>query len=301
MQPRIIILKAQYLLGEIYYSGINTNHDINKIIYYFNESAKNMNDNAQMILGCFYYHGEFYKQDVNKAINYFTHSAKQNNFYAQYFLGEIYYDGIFVQRNIKKSIDFLCKSSNMNYFKAKNNLGVIYKNGEGGKKKIGNSIAIFKEGIRKNDYYSCYNLSRVFYFANDIDKNIEEFQQLIKKITNVSFFPGDLFSFYIYYCGEFKNRKKAEKCLNQIINNSKVSFFTKYYIKNEFDNLYCDLLFCKRLHNFLKEYDLIYSININFENDFIYFMKTGVFYRYSNTILVKNINDDFYEGFGLLI
>ena len=183
------------------------------------------------------------------------------------------------------------------------------KNGIGIKKNIETSIEYFNEGCACNDEYAYFNLSRIYYFGLNVNKNLTNFYNLIEKISNVSFFLGDLFLFYVN-CGSFSNNNMeiAKKYLNCILNNKDVFKHIKKILSDMYYIPIMRSLLYERLENFLREYDLLHSYRTTINFDFESYILTGKFKdyfeeeEYDDDELYtnrKNINEQFYEGFNI--
>ncbi|KAK8852714.1 hypothetical protein M9Y10_017703 [Tritrichomonas musculus] len=172
------ILSAQFWLA-IIYSSLNNKSDCNeKFLYYLTLAAKNDEIKAQMMLGWLYYVGINVPRNANKAIDLLSRSSENGHKQADFILGYIYQ----VENDASKSISHYKEASSFKDQYAKNNLGVIYKDGFGEfGKNIGLSIEYFTDGIRKyNDLLSMYNLANMYLhkelIKNSIDKSIELLQ-----------------------------------------------------------------------------------------------------------------------------
>ena len=195
---------------------------------------------------------------------------------------------------------------------AKNNLGIIYKNGEGCKQNIYQAIEYFEEAIRqKNDQFSRYNLSRIYYFGIGIDKNIEKSFKLIKENNENNYISQDLFLFYLYLYVDKSliDQEKVAYLLDQL---SLLLDDINGFLSTKFNENEIDFIFKERYENFLKNHDLLYVlINDDSYDDlicdqFYHFMTEGSFFdlfiqrdsiKKTKFSTPRNINNNFYEGF----
>ena len=321
--------EAQYLLGGIYLSQ----KDVKKSIYYYELSAKlgnvkssfnlwiiysekeykvvnikkaikylkmaaERNDmNAQFRLGCLYYEGEYLQKNIKNAIFYLKLSAKQSHSDANFMLGTIYHEGRFVPQNIDDAITFYREGSSFNDNKSKNNLAIIFKNYPKYRRNIYNVIEYLIEGIKmKSCPYSSYNLARIYYFGIGVNKNVIESTKLLKKTSEDGFKPADIFLFYIFSFDEsIKNQSESLKYFNKIKRYSGYRF--KYASINQVVSY--DLAF-------IKMFDFIVMPFVFIPLDFLsYFYDIK---NESNNHLIerpynclKQVNKEFYEGFGMQI
>ncbi len=71
--------KAQYEVGEYYYSGHRITADNNKALFWFQKAAEQYNADAQLALSRMYFKGAGVAQDRKKAINWLLKAALQYN------------------------------------------------------------------------------------------------------------------------------------------------------------------------------------------------------------------------------
>lgn len=197
-------------------------------------------------------------------IHYLNLASKSNHLMAQIMLSTLYLDGNHINQDRNKSIALLKKNASLSSF-AKNNLGVIYKNGKLLDKSVDKAITLFKEAIDlDNDNYSSFNLAKIYYFGINVEKDAKKSIDLLEKTVSRKFLPAIIFLFYIFCCGKEKDLQNDEKA--------------SYYL-DEIDGvfsirIYINSTLHRRLHNFLVEYDLVYSIEHSFSSDFMNFMDT---------------------------
>lgn len=101
--------------------------NINMAIKYL-ELASNQNlPEAHFLLGLIYYEGLDVKQDYKKAFYYFSLAAEQELPEAESNLGVMYFNGFGTERNIEKAKEFLIKASLQGNEEATYNLSLFEK------------------------------------------------------------------------------------------------------------------------------------------------------------------------------
>ena len=120
-------MKAEYMLGNIYYYG---DHDLprnyNKAVFWNRKSAMQGYANAENLLGTIYYLGRGVQQDYAKAIFWYRKSAAQGNSRAEYNLGVIHTFGRGGTKDYSRAIYWYGKSAMQGYEKAELNLASLY-------------------------------------------------------------------------------------------------------------------------------------------------------------------------------
>jgi len=93
---------AQHLLGELYLSEDGTLKDIEKAVYYLNQSAEQGNEWAQYTLGKLLLYGNEVERDVERGIELLKQSFGRGNIYAR----QIMQNYVAKQNNIKSNARF---------------------------------------------------------------------------------------------------------------------------------------------------------------------------------------------------
>lgn len=84
---------AQYVLGTMYYYGLNVPQDARKAALWFAKAAENGDPNGQVAMGRMYKRGQGVAVDYARALDLFNKSAKNKNAIAYYELGLMYEEG----------------------------------------------------------------------------------------------------------------------------------------------------------------------------------------------------------------
>ena len=252
---------------------------------------------AQLYLGILY----FSLNNFKKAYYYLDLSAKQNNHDAQFCLGTLYTIGEYVPRDIEKAIYYYKEASSFNNNYAKNNLAIIYKNGIGIDKNIWYSIELLKESIhQKNDEVSMYNLSHIYIYEETGENNFDEAIKLLIKSSKK-------FDQSIYLLSILLIKKYKKVTFEQIETEIK-----KFESNNESEII----AIVYNVYNFIVETNMeqpdnfryIYQLykNIDFMYSVLYLPEETVDLMNKKTEINEeeldtrcNINNDFYEGFGI--
>ncbi|KAK8896631.1 hypothetical protein M9Y10_014543 [Tritrichomonas musculus] len=331
---------SQFFLGHIYYENKYIKQDINKSIHYLTLSSNQNFSNAQFLLGLIYYESKYFPRDVNKSIYYLTLSANQNDSNAQYnlsviyffdksarnirqaikllkysaenknrraqlFLAHLYFEGQYLEVDITKAISLYKEVSCFDNQYAKNNLGVIYKNSDFNKKYIW-AKTFFNEAIKlKRDKLAMFNLSNMLLDEEENSSNIsneyQQHQNIIKLLIESSFMnfiPSQILLLFLLIKkhgllnlniiqDEFKKHGKESNIFatNIFKQYQKYSFF---FIEKEFQKIFKTI----RKAEFVYMYDRIISYE---EIKQIHKNK-----KHGNNSIIKDVDINFYEGFGLL-
>ena len=301
--------EAQNYLGIIYYEHMK---DVDKAIHYFTLAANQNYKNAQYHLGMIYLHKK--PVDIKRSLYYLMLSIQESpkpNFLNKnidcsefpvykrctdsfLILGCLYHLGRHVKKDVKKAISFYKEASSLNNQYAKNNLGVIYKIGDGVNKNLSTAIEYFKEAVEKSDVLSMYNLASLYFFENY--NNFDESLNLLIKSLNLDreFYPSIILISLIVI-------KKYDNISFEVIKKE----FDKYQNKRD--------EFPGRVFNLIQKFELKAKSNF----DKIYQKFQGIYFVYfdkksicsdslkgmnnnnTNNEKLKDINNLFYEGFGI--
>lgn len=283
---------AQLNLGKAYLEGILLEQNIDMGIHYISLSAEQNNDFSQYFLGTLYLQNKYIPRDINKSLYYLSISARNNNTKALFALAYIYTEGTFVKQNFNKAIRYYNLASLLNDNYSKNNLAVIYKNGYGTHKNIQYAIKLFNEAInQRNDYLSMYNLACLYFFGIDVKEDSKKsIKLLIKSAFN---FP---ISMHVLSLWLVKNKIKI----------------TVEEISRLLKNFHCrSNRLAKKLVKTIKSYRL--EEKVVYLDDYNFFKKIDYFYDYYGNVFIskyifvenlenknrkKPITNDFYKGFG---
>ena len=122
--------KAEYSLGEKYYSGEGVPQDYTKAAEWYRKAAEQGDAGAQYNLGNMYANGEGVPQDYTKAAEWYRKAAEQGDADAQYNLGVIKY-GEGVPQDYTKAAEWYRKAAVQGHAHAQTALGVMYYYGKG--------------------------------------------------------------------------------------------------------------------------------------------------------------------------
>lgn len=207
-----------------------------------------------------------------------------------------YHQGKHIEKNMSKAIFYYKECSTRNNIYAKNNLGLIYKYGEGNIKNMGNAIEYFNELIKKHDGVAMYNLAHIYFYGEYVDVDLNKSISLLINSAHYGKMTDSMMLLAIALI------KKYEFVSKENINDElKSSGINSNYARSELfkiiektcSNLYEDYDYG---YNYYKDVDYFYI-------DYEYAECTKDFYgnktyknAYSN---IKNIDNNFYEGFGI--
>jgi uncharacterized protein len=161
--------KAQYQLGDMYYSGEGVLKNKERSFEWYKKSADQSYALAQFNLGLMYDSGEGVLKDNKEAVKWFRRAAKQGLSFAQYELGWKYSNGIVVLKDKDKAIEWYKKSAEQGFDYAQIRLGEIYTKSP-------------KKDLKKAKYWihKAYNNSTVSVAAKKLSKAIWSHYELWK-------------------------------------------------------------------------------------------------------------------------
>ena len=288
--------EAQNNLGVIYYEGQYISRDINKAIHYFTLAANQNHPEAQYILGIVYFKGQYIQRNIKKGFYYFQLASKYRFHEAHFVVGYFYHSGIYIKKNIEKAIHYYKEGSNNTDPYAKNNLAIIYKDGYGDeiKSRKLNPIEFLNEAIhQKKDILSMYNLANI-YMYNDKSKIDDAIDLLFNSFSQFSYSLNLLCLALVKKYGfnfnkiEDKVKELDKNCpknkLSLIINKL---YYLRLYNNWEFESLY---------ESYREKYFLY-----NYKHEIISFSDFHTKKDNDNQNKAPNINEIFYEGFGIEI
>ncbi|QIB68329.1 hypothetical protein EDD59_1392 [Muricomes intestini] len=200
--------KLQYRLGQMLYTGIGTDKDVQAAISYLGKSAQLGNINAQYLLGKVYLEndignpaqavawmikaadagnagaqyalGKLYRdgthmeKDIPKAVAMFTAAAEQKNEYAAYQLGRLYLSGEDISKNVSEAVKWLTLSSNLGNAYAQYALAKLYLSGDGVRKDVGEAIRLLTLSAEKKNEYAAYQLGKLYLQGEDVPRDKEK-------------------------------------------------------------------------------------------------------------------------------
>lgn len=99
--------KAQYLLGELYFSGRGISQNYVEAAKWVQKAAEQNHAAAQFNLGFMYEEGRGVKQSNSEAVKWYQKAAEQDYAAAQFFLGVRYMTGRGVKKNDSEGVKWL--------------------------------------------------------------------------------------------------------------------------------------------------------------------------------------------------
>ena len=282
--------------------------NLKQAIYYYTLAANQNEPISQYNLGYIYCNGEGVNKDPIKGINFFILSSMNGNNDASFIVGYFYHEGVYLHKDINKAIHFYKQASSFYNQYAKNNLGVIYLKGFGEiiPRYIELSISYFHESItQKNDEISMYNLSHIYIYEF---KTKEKLDESIDLLINSAFkFKYSLLLLCIALIKKFgfdlasiKNELKKKAFNSWNLADIIIQMINEGQLLNEeiFQHIYEMYYYVVFDYNYVKQpISLSYNVN-DVESKICTNCKSTKNYDWN---IYKEINDDFYEGFGLLL
>ena len=159
------ISDAQYIIGDIYYFGKNTEQDYKKAFNSYKLAAEQGHIEAQYSLGICYENGQGVDEDHEGAIKWYKLAADKGHAIAQNNLGICYLCGQGIKQNHVEAVKWCKLAALQGNDVAQYNLGSFYKNGQG-------VIQNYKEAIK------WYKLAA--------EQGYEEAQNEINELSNLS-------------------------------------------------------------------------------------------------------------------
>ena len=243
-----------------------------------------------------YFKGQYIQRNIKKGFYYFQLASKYRFHEAHFVVGYFYHSGIYIKKNIEKAIHYYKEGSNNTDPYAKNNLAIIYKDGYGDeiKSRKLNPIEFLNEAIhQKKDILSMYNLANI-YMYNDKSKIDDAIDLLFNSFSQFSYSLNLLCLALVKKYGfnfnkiEDKVKELDKNCpknkLSLIINKL---YYLRLYNNWEFESLY---------ESYREKYFLY-----NYKHEIISFSDFHTKKDNDNQNKAPNINEIFYEGFGIEI
>lgn len=154
-------------LGKLY---VNENDYDNARIWF--EKCESLNDGyVNWMLGSIYYFGLETDIDYDKSFNYYKESHDTGYINAYYSLGLCYYLGHGIDKDEKEAVNLWKECGNNSA--ALNKLGICYSEGKGVKKDIKTAIDYWERAYALGDLTACYNLGIIYLNGTDVKENIE--------------------------------------------------------------------------------------------------------------------------------
>lgn len=175
--------EAQFIIGNLYYSGRGVQQSFTTAIEWYSKAALNGHIESQTKLGEMYYRGKGIPRDYVKAAEWFTMAAENNDAKAMFFLGGMYNSNDKgVKINTLKMAELWKKSAALGYPDAEFYLGQIYLIGRGGIQKNADSAMIWIDKAAQDG-----SIDALFYMgeralaSGDKEKAVEYYQKAADK------------------------------------------------------------------------------------------------------------------------
>ncbi|CAO5681393.1 MAG: hypothetical protein HEEMFOPI_01493 [Holosporales bacterium] len=177
-------LKAQNVLGELYYAGIKVDKDYKKAAEWFIKAANQGYAASQYNLGLCYYNGHGVTQNYVEAVKWFEKAANQGYAASQYNLGLCYYNGRGVTKDYVNAAEWFQEATKQKYANAQYSLGVCYTTGHGVTKDYVNAVALYREAEKKGHPYAQRDLGLCYYNGYGVTQNYVEAVKWFQKSAN---------------------------------------------------------------------------------------------------------------------
>jgi uncharacterized protein len=122
---------AQYMLGELYFSGRGVIQNYDEAVRWFRSAAHQEHSHAQFYLGLCYDRGLGVRKDYHEAERWFRRAAEQDHSDAQFHLAELYRLGQGLPQDMAKAVQWYERAARQLHIEALYNLGVAYDEGKG--------------------------------------------------------------------------------------------------------------------------------------------------------------------------
>ncbi len=164
---------AKTALSYLYFLGIGTPKDDNKVLELLNEASKNNEPLAMLNLAEMYLEGFMVEKDVDKAFEIYKKLANDGNNEAMFALYNLYSNDEFSGHDLNKALDYLEKAAMNNNSTAMVELGLLYYKGDSFEKN--DTLAFYWiEKAAMMEEYSAFELLSEFYLegiGTDKDEN----------------------------------------------------------------------------------------------------------------------------------
>ncbi len=194
-------VKAQILLGGMYYEGRGVPRDYEQALKWFTRAAEQGEPNASYAIGGMYFIGHGVSRNLAQAVEWFRKAAERNHADAQRALGWIYERGQGVARDRDEAVRWFVKAAKQGHKGARKKLlkmGVSLDRKDAARvrpKKVEKEIAgdavaslEYPEDVRgllrlaeRNDGQAQYKLGRKYYEGHEVQKNLGKAFQWFRK------------------------------------------------------------------------------------------------------------------------
>lgn len=203
---------AEFLLGDLYYSGNGVSQSDGTAIKWYEKAAKQNYVAAQLALATMYQQGSGVTQDQTKAVQWYKKAAANNSPKAQYQLGLMAYkEGKNNPQKYSQALQWFKKAADQNDPWAQNKLGVMYKLGRGTSEDFVKAIEWFRKAAKQNIPEAQDNLGLVYFKGQGVQRDFEKSVEWYTKAANQNYpdSQGVLGAMYEYGRGVRKSSSKA--------------------------------------------------------------------------------------------
>ncbi|GET04599.1 kinase-like domain-containing protein [Rhizophagus clarus] len=165
---------AQYFVGDCYQYGNGTIKN-EKLAFKYYEKAANKNlTHGQLQIGYFYEIGFGIKKDLKKAFYWYEKAANNGNLKAMHDLSDCYRDGIGVKKNYNKAFELAKQSAEGGHLNGINKLGCCYERGIGTNIDNQKACELFQKSADLGNKFAQYNLALMYENGKGITKDIDK-------------------------------------------------------------------------------------------------------------------------------
>jgi TPR repeat protein len=137
--------KAQFTLGNRYYSGRGVAQDYGQSLVWYRQAADRGLAPAQTQLGSMYEHGSGVLQDYGRALTFYRMAADQGDALAQYRLATLFEYGRGVRQDYWQAMPWLRKAADQGDPDAQEEVGYFYQRGFAGPRDYGQALAWYQK------------------------------------------------------------------------------------------------------------------------------------------------------------
>ena len=226
----------QYMVGELYYKGLEVEKDYIKAKKWFEKAAIQGHANAQVYLGVLYYKGLGVEQNYKEARKWFERAAIQGHANAQFYLGYLYENGLGVERDYKRAKEWYAKAAKQGNANALNNLITLHVKLLKVEQENKKTIEFLEIAAKLENRVAQYNLGYLYGKGLGVEQDYKKAKKCYEKAAK----QGDanaqtkLGFLYLFGLGTEINYEIAEKLFSRSFNNGNKSI--KYYV-DIFDEL----------------------------------------------------------------
>ena len=169
--------EAMFILGKIYYYGLNGSVNYDAAFKHLLVAAMNKNIEAAYLVGLCCYYGRGTEVDPTQAISWFEIAAKNSHTKAQYYMGLSYFEGKGAFKNINLALKWFLIAAKSKDVESMVKAGDCYEM----LSKHHHAATMYLAAAIENDAYACEKIADYYLNGLGINKNTENALYFYKK------------------------------------------------------------------------------------------------------------------------